>query len=78
VYLRSRPYRYNILDAAPYLVEYAGRRHVAFAFICIGCTIGRDVLSLFLLEVYSLYCSILGLIQKCSSMLNRCLIELVV
>jgi hypothetical protein len=47
-------YRYNILDATPYLVGYAGRRHIAFAFICIGCTVGRDVLSLFLLEVYSL------------------------
>jgi hypothetical protein len=35
MYLRSRPYRYNILDAAPYLVGYAGRRHVAFTFICI-------------------------------------------
>jgi hypothetical protein len=55
VYLRSRPYWYNILDAASYLVGCAGRKHVAFAFICIGCTVGRDVLSLFLLEVYSLY-----------------------
>jgi hypothetical protein len=27
VYLRSRPYWYNILDAAPYLIGYAGKRH---------------------------------------------------
>jgi hypothetical protein len=55
MYLRSRPYRYSILDVAPYLVGYAGRRHVAFTFICIRCTVGRDVLSLVLLEVNSLY-----------------------
>jgi hypothetical protein len=27
MYLRSWLYRYNILDAAPYLIGYAGRRH---------------------------------------------------
>jgi hypothetical protein len=35
VYLRSRPYWYSILDATPYLVGYAGRRHIVFTFICI-------------------------------------------
>jgi hypothetical protein len=55
VYLRSQPYQYSILHAAPYLVGYEGRRYVAFALICIRCTVGRDVLSLFLLEVNSLY-----------------------
>jgi hypothetical protein len=37
------------------------------------CVIVVSIGSLFII-----YCSILGLIQKCSSMLNRCLIELVV
>jgi hypothetical protein len=29
-------------------------------------------------SLFIIYCSILGLIQKCSSMIYRCLIELVV
>jgi hypothetical protein len=36
VYLRSRPYRYIILDAAPYLVGYVDRRHItlhSYAFV---------------------------------------------
>jgi hypothetical protein len=36
MYLRSRLYQYNILDVAPDIVGYAGRRHIAlhsYAFV---------------------------------------------
>jgi hypothetical protein len=38
----------------------------------------RCVIIVSIRSLFIIYCSILGLIQKCSSMLNRCLIELLV
>jgi hypothetical protein len=47
--------------------------HMHWMYCWKRCVIVVSIGSLFII-----YCSILGLIQKCSTMLNRCLIELVV